>query len=43
MFPKELFMKRDKQLQKKKEPSIDELSEIKEFFNMHFTTRLDDP
>jgi len=46
MFPKELFMKRDKALQSKKasQPSSEEASlEIKEFFNMHITTRLDDP
>ena len=43
MYPKELFMKRDKAIQKKKQSSNQDVVDIKEFFNMHFTTRLDDP
>lgn len=43
MYPKELVKKRDKVLEKrKKQGQENEDIEIKEFFNMHFTIRLDD-
>lgn len=43
MFPKELVKKRDKALEKrKKQPTENESLEVKEFFNVHFTTRLEE-
>ena len=42
MYPKELINKRDKALEKKKKHPAETVEvEIKEFFNMHFTTKLD--
>jgi hypothetical protein len=43
MFPKELVKKRDQVLEKrKKQPAERENVEIKEFFNAHFTTRMEE-
>ena len=43
MYPKELVKKRDKALELKKKQSVEnELLEIKEFFNMHISTKLDE-
>lgn len=43
MYPKELVKKRDKALEMKKKQSVEnERLEIKEFFNMHISTKLDE-
>lgn len=43
MYPKELVKKRDKALElRKKQSTENDVVEIKEFFNMHISTRLDE-
>jgi hypothetical protein len=50
MFPKELYKKRYMALKNKKDNQVEgdedeeqEQDVIKEFFNMHFTRKMDDP